>query len=75
MQNSDSVQSLWEVPATAHFCSLFRSTFALLDFDIEDFEEALNVDSSCAAAGGRSTLLLDLLIALVKGCTGRRDVT
>lgn len=29
------VQSWWEVPCIAHFCSLFRLYFELLDFDIE----------------------------------------
>ena len=29
------IQSWWEVPSIAHFCSLFRDAFNLLDFDIE----------------------------------------
>jgi hypothetical protein len=29
------IQSWWEVPSIAHFCSLFRTAFNLLDFDIE----------------------------------------
>lgn len=29
------IQSWWEVPSIAHFCSLFRVAFNLLDFDIE----------------------------------------
>ena len=58
----------------SHFCSLFRETFKLLDFDIEDYEEALMVDSNSAEMGGRSTLLVDLLIALLKGSLGK-DVT
>lgn len=29
------IQSWWEVPCIAHFCSLFRSAFDLPDFDIE----------------------------------------
>jgi hypothetical protein len=29
------IQSWWEVPSIAHFCSLFRAAFNLLDFDIE----------------------------------------
>lgn len=29
------VQSWWEVPAVAHFCSLFRTAFNLPDFEIE----------------------------------------
>lgn len=29
------IQSWWELPSIAHFCSLFRAAFDLLDFDIE----------------------------------------
>jgi len=29
------IHSWWEVPSIAHFCSLFRVSFDLLDFDIE----------------------------------------
>lgn len=29
------IQSWWEVPAVAHFCSLFRTAFNLPDFEIE----------------------------------------
>ncbi|CAF98871.1 unnamed protein product, partial [Tetraodon nigroviridis] len=29
------IQSWWEVPAIAHFCSLFRTAFNLPDFEIE----------------------------------------
>ncbi|MEQ2176688.1 hypothetical protein GOODEAATRI_030564, partial [Goodea atripinnis] len=31
----EEVQSWWEVPAIAHFCSLFRTAFRLPDFEIE----------------------------------------
>lgn len=30
-----ALRSYWELPAVAHFCSLFRSVFKLVDFDIE----------------------------------------
>ena len=29
------LRSWWEVPAIAHFCSLFRTAFSLPDFEIE----------------------------------------
>lgn len=29
------LRNYWEVPAVAHFCSLFRAVFKLIDFDIE----------------------------------------
>ena len=29
------IQSWYEVPSIAHFCSLFRAAFSLVDFDIE----------------------------------------
>lgn len=33
--NFIDIQSWWEVPCIAHFCSLFSSSFQLPDFDIE----------------------------------------
>lgn len=35
------IQSCWEIPYIAHFCSLFSDPFKLPQFDIEDLEEAL----------------------------------
>jgi hypothetical protein len=29
------LRSWWEVPSIAHFCSLFRDAFGLLDFEID----------------------------------------
>ena len=29
------IQSWWEIPSIAHFCSLFKTAFDLSDFDIE----------------------------------------
>ena len=29
------IQSWWQVPSIAHFCSLFKTAFDLSDFDIE----------------------------------------
>ncbi|XP_058794615.1 protein split ends-like isoform X2 [Phymastichus coffea] len=57
------IQSWWEVPSIAHFCSLFRDAFNLLDFDIEDLEEALLTDS-----GTEGHLLQELIVRLLEGC-------
>ena len=72
-QPLELVQCFWELPAVAHFCSLFRSAFKLGDFDIEDLEDALVADS--VTDESRSTLIIDLLINLLKGLIGRRDIT
>ncbi|CAG7724349.1 unnamed protein product [Allacma fusca] len=61
----DDVQSWWEVPCIAHFCSLFRSSFGLLDFDIEELEEAL-LTHTVEEVG--SSLIQDLIVRLLKGC-------
>uniref|UniRef100_A0ACB8FMU3 Uncharacterized protein n=1 Tax=Sphaerodactylus townsendi TaxID=933632 RepID=A0ACB8FMU3_9SAUR len=37
------LRSWWEVPAIAHFCSLFRTAFRLPDFEIENLK---NIDSN-----------------------------
>ncbi|XP_037049291.1 uncharacterized protein LOC119083644 isoform X3 [Bradysia coprophila] len=58
------IQSWWEIPYIAHFCSLFRSPFKLPEFDIEDLEEALLADGTT----GDVPLLTDLIVALLKGC-------
>ncbi|TRY54533.1 hypothetical protein DNTS_033399, partial [Danionella cerebrum] len=34
---AEEIQSWWEVPAIAHFCSLFRTAFSLPDFEIESY--------------------------------------
>ncbi|VDP05646.1 unnamed protein product [Soboliphyme baturini] len=39
------LQSFWEVPAIAHFCSLFREVFKLIDFEIEKGNLNLRVGS------------------------------
>uniref|UniRef100_A0A182SL68 DDT domain-containing protein n=1 Tax=Anopheles maculatus TaxID=74869 RepID=A0A182SL68_9DIPT len=70
--NFIDIQSWWEVPCIAHFCSLFSTTFQLPKFDIEDLEEALLTD---ADAEGEidlkvysARLLPELIVALLKGC-------
>lgn len=73
--NFIDIQSWWEVPCIAHFCSLFSSPFQLPDFDIEDLEEALLTDADTESAEVdlnkvlyNARLLPDLLVALLKGC-------
>ncbi|XP_065348740.1 bromodomain-containing protein 4A-like isoform X2 [Cloeon dipterum] len=61
----DDIQSWWEVPCIAHFCSLFRAAFNLLDFDIEEIEEALLTDG---AEDNGSSLLQELIVRLLCGC-------
>lgn len=66
------IQSWWEVPYIAHFCSLFSGSFQLPDFDIEDLEEALLTDvdteSEVDLKVYSARLLPDLIVALLKGC-------
>ncbi|XP_052453410.1 chromatin remodeling regulator CECR2 isoform X1 [Carassius gibelio] len=63
----EEIQSWWEVPAIAHFCSLFRTAFNLPDFEIEELEQALLKQDQ--------DFLSDLLCSLLKGCYQRRDIT
>lgn len=68
------IQSWWEVPCIAHYCSLFSGPFQLPDFDIEDLEEALLTDADTESDVDlnkvlyTARLLPDLLVALLKGC-------
>uniref|UniRef100_A0A4W5RGU5 CECR2 histone acetyl-lysine reader n=1 Tax=Hucho hucho TaxID=62062 RepID=A0A4W5RGU5_9TELE len=63
----EEIQSWWEVPAIAHFCSLFRTAFNLPDFEIEELEEALQKQDT--------DFLADLLVSLLQGCYQRTDIT
>ncbi|XP_050955865.1 chromatin remodeling regulator CECR2 isoform X2 [Labeo rohita] len=63
----EEIQSWWEVPAIAHFCSLFRTAFNLPDFEIEELEQALLKQDQ--------DFLSDLLCSLLKGCYQRSDIT
>ncbi|KAL8614346.1 hypothetical protein ACOMHN_007684 [Nucella lapillus] len=65
----EDIQSWWEVPSIAHFCSLFRTAFDLSDFDIEDLEESL-----LAKDTESSFLLVDLMSRLLNGCYRRDDI-
>jgi len=60
------LQSMPEVPAIAHFCSLFSTHLDLIEFEIDDFETALlkqNTDDIFS-----STLVERLVVKLVTGC-------
>ncbi|XP_072125474.1 chromatin remodeling regulator CECR2 [Mobula birostris] len=63
----EEIRSWWEVPAIAHFCSLFRTAFGLPDFEIEELEEALLINDI--------DFLDDLITCLLQGCYQRRDIT
>ncbi|XP_068170229.1 chromatin remodeling regulator CECR2 isoform X2 [Antennarius striatus] len=63
----EEIQSWWEVPAIAHFCSLFRTAFNLPDFEIEELETALSVQDL--------DFLGDLIACLLQGCYQRNDIT
>ncbi|CAG0886988.1 unnamed protein product [Cyprideis torosa] len=68
MSEDGDIQGWWEVPSIAHFCSLFRIAFNLLDFDIEDLEEAVLTDAMDEADRGTNPLrLTDLIVRLLQG--------
>ena len=55
-----------EIPAIAHFCSLFKTSFDLIDFEIDELENAmlqLNPDDVFS-----STLVERLVVKLLTGC-------
>lgn len=66
------IQSWWEVPCIAHFCSLFSAAFQLPRFDIEDLEEALLTNADAEGEVDlkvySARLLPELIVALLKGC-------
>ncbi|XP_048525745.1 bromodomain-containing protein 4A isoform X2 [Dendroctonus ponderosae] len=64
------IQSWWEVPSIAHFCSLFRTAFNLLDFDIEDLEEALLTDGT-----EETSWLQELIVRLLSGCLPNNEIS
>ncbi|XP_063785386.1 chromatin remodeling regulator CECR2 [Pseudophryne corroboree] len=61
------LRSCWQVPAVAHFCSLFRAAFQLPDFEIEELEDALHRDDV--------GFLSELVSCLLRGCYQRSDIT
>uniref|UniRef100_A0A2M4BSU1 Cat eye syndrome critical region protein 2 n=1 Tax=Anopheles marajoara TaxID=58244 RepID=A0A2M4BSU1_9DIPT len=71
--NFIDIQSWWEVPCIAHFCSLFSSTFKLPEFYIEELEEALLTDTDAEGEVVNAKVctalkLSELIVALLKGC-------
>lgn len=66
MSTLAELQKMPEIPAIAHFCSLFKTSFDLIEFEIEEFETALlkqNTDDIFS-----STLVERLTVKLVIGC-------
>ena len=55
-----------EIPAIAHFCSLFKTTFDLIEFEIEDLENALLQENSDDIFS--ATLVERLVVKLLIGC-------
>ncbi|CRL00038.1 CLUMA_CG013326, isoform A [Clunio marinus] len=73
--NFIEIQSWPEIPSIGFFVSLFSSSFNLPDFDIEDLEEALLLDSSESNSIDDSTsteltprLIPELIVTLLRGC-------
>ncbi|CAB4063479.1 Cat eye syndrome critical region protein 2 homolog,Cat eye syndrome critical region protein 2 [Lepeophtheirus salmonis] len=60
---TDDLQTWSEVPRIAHFCSLFRKAFDLLEFDIQDLEEGLLLLED------DERLFPQLVVKLLKGCS------
>eukprot|EP00111_Clytia_hemisphaerica_P006367 TCONS_00018467-protein len=65
----DVIRSWFEVPAIAHFFHVFKNSFGLIEFDIEDFEDALFLDS----AENCSSFLPDLVVQLLRGLYKTKD--
>ena len=69
MASLATIQGWSEVPAIAHFCSLFRGALDLLEFEIEELEAAL-----VGAAGAEEeelfsgSLLERLAVRLLRPC-------
>ncbi|XP_059091696.1 eukaryotic translation initiation factor 5B-like [Tigriopus californicus] len=64
--NSEDLQSWSEVPSIAHFCSLFRQAFDLLEFDIQELEESFLL---MGTEDDTHQLVISLVIKLLKGCS------
>jgi len=66
MSDLVELHSMPEIPAIAHFCSLFKTYLNLVEFEIEEFETALlkqNTDDIFS-----STLVERIVVKLVIGC-------
>ncbi|KAI4469418.1 remodeling and spacing factor 1 [Holotrichia oblita] len=68
------IQSWWEVPSVAHFCSLFELllTFWILILSnlIDDLEEALLTDGT-----EESSWLQELIVRLLSGCLPNNEIS
>lgn len=56
-----------EVPSIAHFCSLFRQQFDLIEFEIEDFE--ISLQAMGRDGNNNDNLTTHLIVGLLKGKT------
>ena len=66
MSSLAELHSMPEIPAIAHFCSLFKSAFDLIDFEIEELETALLREHNDDVFS--STLVERLVVKLLIGC-------
>ncbi|KAG5675631.1 hypothetical protein PVAND_005519 [Polypedilum vanderplanki] len=74
--NFIEIQTWPEIPQIAFFSSLFSQSFRLPEFDIEDLEEALLLDSSennticnpSLSVEFTPRLIPELIVSLLKGC-------
>lgn len=57
-----------EVPSIAHFCSLFKTHFDLIEFEIEELETALMCQHNSEDIFSSSTLIERLVVRLLAGC-------
>ncbi|XP_078491492.1 uncharacterized protein LOC100179806 isoform X3 [Ciona intestinalis] len=72
MYTMKDLLSWWEVPAIAHFFSLFKSCFSLTDFTIEELEEALLTDGETDAS---TAFTSKLLMELLQGCYNNSNIS
>nr|CAB3229620.1 uncharacterized protein KIAA1211 homolog [Phallusia mammillata] len=72
MYSLKELRTWWEVPAIAHFFSLFKSCFLLTDFTIEELEDALMTDGE----EDKSTIFTSrLLTELLQGCYDNPNIS
>jgi len=65
MSIDTDIQSWPEVPSIAHFCSLFRQAFDLLEFEIQELEESLLL---MGTPDDELRLVHRLMVKLLIGC-------
>lgn len=76
MTTIEEIQSWPEVPSIAHFCSLFRDTFDLLEFEIGELEKGfLVLGSPDDHLQLVPRLLVKLLVGCIPGYKNKVDVT